>query len=47
MFSKSDPRSIVRKGTEMNMAMAMDPESWKVVTKSPAALKSKYITTFK
>lgn len=42
LYSRSDPRCIQSMNTEYNMKMQMDPQSWKVVTKSPAALKSKY-----
>ena len=41
MFAKCDPRSIIKRDTSANLNIAMNPESWKVVTKSPAALKSK------
>jgi len=44
MYSKSDPRPCAEKSPEHNMKMAMDPESWKLVTKSPAALKSKLLS---
>lgn len=42
LYSKSDPRGIVKKDTTFNLQMCMDPEAWKTVTKSPAALKSKF-----
>lgn len=41
LYSRSDSRNLMKKDTEFNLSMAMDPEAWKVVTKSPAALKSK------
>lgn len=41
MHSRSDPRSVLEKSTELQLQMNMDPQSWKVVTKSPAALKCK------
>ena len=41
LFSKTDARFIVKKDTAYYLQMAMDPETWKTVTKSPAALKSK------
>ena len=42
IYSKSDPRSIVKKDTEYNLQLAMCPQDWKTVTKSPAALKSMF-----
>ena len=41
LHSRSDPRSIVEKRRELQLQMNMDPQSWKLVTKSPAALKCK------
>lgn len=41
LYSKSDVRGLAKKDTEFNLQMAMGPEEWKTITKSPAALKSK------
>ena len=41
MFKNADGRGTVKKSIDFYKSMAMDPETWKVVTKSPAALKSK------
>jgi len=40
LFSQADSRNVVKKSVEYYKGMAMDPESWKTVTKSPAALKT-------
>lgn len=42
MYNKSDPRSVQKKSLETNIKWAIDPEAWKIITKSGAALKSKF-----
>ena len=42
-FNSSDPRSIVKKDIDFHLNMAIDPRQWKLITKSPAALRSKLI----
>ena len=41
LFQRADIRTTVKKDTQQYLQMAMGPDSWKTVTKSPAALKSK------
>ncbi len=43
MHGKADIMSIAKRSTEHNLHLAMDSSSWKKVTKSPAALKSKIL----
>ena len=41
--SRADYNATIKKSTQRNLKLSMNSTTWKQVTKSPAALKSKFL----